>query len=261
MNKLRRMKLVTFVLSCALFASCSGGGGQLQSGFRAMGERYVQVLGGGFMYVSPTNISGVWIADNGTATGETRSFSFLCLEPCPIEGGRVPARWSIVAGSQLECVGYLNPADRDVTSGSTQFSRCVVPGVVFPFTSSPGLVDLQAPPSTIELSGEGLSTDYGMPYIEYRDPYTGSLIGSTSATSVSGKGTWLQATTPDLSSVYDGTYNILISNIRADGSLEPVGTATIECTGRPFIYEPPPDPGPCGCPPEEFCLPCEQNGN
>jgi hypothetical protein len=137
----------------------------------------------------------------------------------------------------------------------------VISGIVFPFSSAPQTVDLLAPPSTIELTGEGLTTAYGMPYIEYRDPYTGNLIGATYATAVGGKGGWLQANTPDLSGVYDGVYSILISNIRADGSLEPVGTATIECTGRPYVFEPPPDPGPCGCPPGEYCLPCDPNQN
>ena len=108
------------------------------------------------------------------------------------------------------------------------------------------------------MNGENLSTEYGMPYIEYRDPYTGNLVGSTTATAVSEKGGWLQANTPDLSSVYDGVYNILVSNLRADGSLEPVGSASIVCTGRPYPIEPPPDPGPCGCPPDMICMPCNQ---
>jgi hypothetical protein len=171
----------------------------------------------------------------------------------------VPARWSIIAGTpQLECIGYLTPHERDVTHNSLQISRCVTFGVVFPFSSSPTLIDLQGPPVTFEMTGENLTTEYGMPYIEYRDPYTGNLVGATTATAVSPKGGWLQATTPDLSSVYDGVYNILVSNIRADGSLEPVGAATVECTGRPYTFEPPPDPGPCGCPPDLPCMPCEQ---
>jgi hypothetical protein len=261
MNRIRLVALMTFLLCCTLFASCSGGGGQLQSGFFAFGERHVQVFGGGFMFVSPTNISGTWIFDNGPATGTVQSFSLLCLGVCPINNGRVPARWNIVAGSQFECIGYREPTQRDVTLNSTQISRCVIPGIVFPFTAAPGLVDLQAVPTNIQLDGEGLTTTHGMPYIEYRDPYTGNLIGATYATSVSPKGSSLVANTPDLSLAYDGVYNVLISNIRADGSLEPVGTATIECTGRPYVFEPPPDPGPCGCPPGEFCLPCEPNQN
>jgi len=62
---------------------------------------------------------------------------------------------------------------------------------------------------------------------------------------------------PDLSSVYSGEYTVLVSNIRSDGSLEPVGTSTVECYGRDYVYDPPPDPGPCDCPPALPCLPCD----
>jgi hypothetical protein len=261
MKKTKLVLLLTIFVCCAFFASCSGGGGQVQqSGFTAFGERWVQVAGTNtFVFVSPTNISGQWQFDHSGATGEVRSFSLLCLGPCPIEGGRVPARWNIVAGTpQLECIGYLEPTQRDVTLRSFQNSRCVIFGVVFPFAPTPGQIDLLAPPATFEMNGENLSTQYGMPYIEYRDPYTGNLVGATTATAVSGKGGWLQANTPDLSSVYDGVYNILVSNIRADGSLEPVGSSSIVCTGRPYPIEPPPDPGPCGCPPDLICMPCNQ---
>ena len=255
-----KLVLYSIIFVCSVFfASCSGGGSQVQSGFTAFGERWVQVAGTtNYVYVSATNISGQWLSDYSGATGNVRSFSFLCLGPCPIEGGRVPARWNIVAGTpQLECIGYLEPNQRDVTLNSTQVSRCVIPGIIFPFAPSPGSVNLQTPPTTVEMTGESLTTDYGMPYIEYRDTYTGALIGATSATSVSAKGTWLQAAMPDLSSVYSGVYTILVSNVRADGSLEPVGSSTIECYGRDYPYDPPPDPGPCDCPPDSPCLPCD----
>lgn len=260
MKKAKFGTLMMILLLCvAFFASCSSGGSQLQSGFKAAGETYVQVFGGGFHRVGATSIAGQWLFDIGSATGNVRSFSFFCFVPCPIEGGRVPARWNIVAGTpQAECIGYMEPTQRDVAANSTQISRCVIRGLIFPFGSTPNVVNLTAPPATFELIGENLTTDYGMPYIEYRDPYTGNLIGATTAISVSGKGTTLQVAAPDLSSVYDGVYNVLISNVRADGSLEPVGMSTIECTGRRYPYEPPPDPGPCGCPPDLPCMPCIQ---
>ena len=259
---MKNTKLVLFSMifvCCAFFASCSGGGSNVQSGFRVFGEKYVQVFGGGFMFVSPTSIQGNRLFDYSGATGNVSSFGpLLCGGPCPIEGGRAPARWNIVAGTPIvECIGYLTPNERDVALNSTQVSQCVTRGLVFPFAAAPGLVDLQAPPATFEMTGENLSSTYGMPYIEYRDPYTGNLIGATTATYVSEKGSVLQAAAPNLSSVYDGVYNVLISNVRADGTLEPVGTSTIVCTGRPYTYEPPPDPGPCGCPPDQPCMPCE----
>lgn len=259
---MKNPKLVLFLMvfvCCAFFASCSGGS-SVQSGFRVFGEKYVQVFGNNPpLFVSATTIQGNRLFDYSGATGNVSSFGpLLCLGPCPIEGGRAPARWNIVAGTPgIECIGYLTPNERDVTLNSLQISQCLTFGIVFPFTAAPNLVDLQAPPAMLEMTGENLTTTYGMPYIEYRDPYTGSLIGATSATYVSAKGSVLQAAAPNLSSVYDGVYNVLISNVRADGTLEPVGMSTFVCTGRPYPYDPPPDPGPCGCPPDQPCMPCE----
>jgi hypothetical protein len=45
----------------------------------------------------------------------------------------------------------------------------------------------------------------------------------------------------DFSQVYSGSYNILISNRQADGSLAYVGSSSVDTYGRDFIYEPPPD--------------------
>jgi len=260
---MNRQKLVVFgavFLCVSVIAGCGGGGGGQQSGFNVQGQRHVQVAGGGFQFFSITSIQGNWLFDNGSAIGETRNFGpFLCGQSsCRVDGGRVPARWRIVAGTPgAECIGYLESLERDVTAGSTQVSRCVVFGVIFPFTTAPASVDLQAPPATFDLTGSGLSTAYGMPQVEYVDQYTGAVIGSTTATAVNADGTWLQATMPDLSSVYSGTYNILISNVRDDGSREYIGTSTVDCYGRDVTFEPPPDPGPCGCPPDGPCMPCE----
>lgn len=144
-----------------------------------------------------------------------------------------------------------------MTANSTQYSECLVPGVVFPLTMSPSSIDLQAPPTTFEMSGKRLDATYGLPFIEYVDEYTGRVIGSTTATSMSLDGSSLQANMPNLSSVFTGTYHVLVSNIRADGSREYVGTTTVECYGRDGTYELPPDPGPCGCPSNHMaCLPC-----
>jgi hypothetical protein len=260
---MNRQKLVVFsaIFFCAsVISGCGGGGGgNPQSGFKARGDKYVQVVGGGFRFVSATSIQGNHLFDNGSAVGSVMSFGpTLSFGDLPVNGGRVPARWNIFAGlPQAECIGYLEPTQRDVTVGSTQVSRCVTFGIIFPFASAPSVIDLQAPAATFEMTGENLSTAYGMPYIEYVDQYTGQIIGGTTATAVGSKGAWLQAAMPDLSSVYSGTYNVLVSNVMADGSREYVGTSTIVCYGRDIPYEPPPDPGPCGCPPDLPCMPCE----
>jgi len=253
----------SFLCAVAVAIAGCGGNNPPQPGFNVVGEKYVEVFGGGFMFVTFTTIRGNWVSDNGSAVGTTTSFGpQLCNGPCPVSQGRVPATWNIVAGIPgAECVFYREPTQRNVTSGSTQKSRCVTGGIIFPFSVSPNSINLQAPPATVDMTGQGLNTTYGMPSVEYVDQYTGQVLGSATATAVNG-GTWLRAPVPDLSSVYSGTYNILISNATSGGGREYVGTATVSCYGRDGWYEPPPDPDPnpdpdqCGCPPNMPCMPC-----
>src|SRR5215213_1128336 len=247
MNKLKTVLLSVGLLSAALSAACCGGGITTpQSGFKAQGLKYVQVVGGGFALVSPANVQGAWQYDNGSAVGNTRSFGpLLCASPCPVSDGRVPARWTIIAGPFGECFGQITDPNMDVSSGNTKTAKCVVPGIIFPFSTAPAPVNLQSVPGTFAMSGgSNLDTTYGMPHVEYFDAYSGDVVGSVEATSVAGDGSALQAPSPDLSQVYSGSYNILISNRQSDGSLSYIGTSYVETYGRDFIYEPPPDP--CG---------------
>lgn len=261
MNRQKLFALCAALLCTGVIAACGGGGGgQPPSGFHVMGRKWVQVAGGGVRFVSPTSIEGQWIQNNGNAVGSVTSFGpLLCGGPCPVANARVPARWNIVAGLPGgECIGYLTPNVRDVAAGSTQYSECLTFGVVFPVNMSPSSIDLQAPPATFQMYGKGIGRIDGTPFIEYVDEYTGRVIGSTTATMVSAEGGWLQANMHNLSAVFSGTYAVLVSNIRPDGSRVYVGTTTVECFGRDGDYEPPPDPGPCGCPPNQnmACLPC-----
>jgi hypothetical protein len=261
MNRQKIVALFFAFLSTCAVASCNGGGGQPQSGFKTMGRKWVQVVGGGFRFVSPTSIRGQWLHDNGNAVGNVTSFGpLLCGGPCPVANARVPARWNIVAGlpGGAECIGYLSNNDRNVTANSTQYSDCVTFGIVFPLHMSPASIDLQAPPATFHISGKRLNATNGLPFIEYVDEYTGRVIGSTTATSVSLDGSSIEANMPNLSLVFSGTYSVLVSNIRPDGGREYIGTTTVECYGRDGGYEDPPDPGPCGCPSNSMaCLPCD----
>lgn len=102
----------------------------------------------------------------------------------------------------------------------------------YTLTADPSTVNLQNPPASGTITGQGFDATYGMPLLEYFD-YYGYLIGSVYATSVSGDGTSLTANIPDLSYVYSGTYQIRVTNKRYDGYyLDIVGFATITATGR-----------------------------
>lgn len=248
--------LAVMTSGCCIWPFCSGGGSQSQTGFTASGRAYVQVVGGGFFFNNFTIVRGTWLFDNGNALGNTRSFSGCC-GPLPVPDGRVPARWQVTAGVPGECIGQLSNPNVDIQANDSVTAQCLIPGIIFPFTLSPGTVDLLAPPATMTMTGSGLDTTYGMPRIEYRDPYTGGLVAVTTATKVGRDGTSLTMTTPDLSSVYSGTYQVSVSNVMADGSFEHVGGGTVDTYGRDYVFDPPPPPGQCGCPPNGPCLPCE----
>jgi hypothetical protein len=102
----------------------------------------------------------------------------------------------------------------------------------FALSAAPDGADLNAPPSSVAITGPGgIDGTYGMPMVEYFDS-NGYYVGSVYATATSGS-TWLTAPTPDLSSVYSGTYQVRVTNLRSDGEyLDIVGSANLNCWGR-----------------------------
>jgi hypothetical protein len=106
------------------------------------------------------------------------------------------------------------------------------------------------------MTGEQMSGNYGMPVIRIVDPWSGNIVASVTAAMLSGDGTWIEASTPYLGFVYSGQYLATVSNVVADGSLEPVGAAWLEIYGN----DPPPPPPPDPCGPgtgEEIVMPCD----
>jgi hypothetical protein len=98
-------------------------------------------------------------------------------------------------------------------------------------SASPSSVYLPSPPSTATITGQSFDTTYGMPRVEYFDG-NGYLVGSVYATSVSG-GTSLQASVPNLSNAYSGTYQIRVTNKTYQGYYaHTVGSATMTAWGR-----------------------------
>ena len=71
-----------------------------------------------------------------------------------------------------------------------------------------------------------------MPKVDYFDG-NGYMVGSVYASSVSGGGTSLQASVPDLSTAYSGTYQVRVTNKTSSGYYaHVVGTVTITAWGR-----------------------------
>lgn len=99
-------------------------------------------------------------------------------------------------------------------------------------TASPSSIYLPSPPSTATITGQSFDTTYGMPRVEYFDS-SGYLVGSVYATSVSGGGTSLDASVPDLSYAYSGSYMIRVTNKTYQGYYSHiVGYAYVTAWGR-----------------------------
>ncbi|HXI25037.1 MAG TPA: hypothetical protein VNG71_14335 [Pyrinomonadaceae bacterium] len=197
----------------------------------------LHVLGG-------TSFLSFWEFDEGAAQGTVTQYQAFTNPGgyAHVENGRVPARWHIVPFGA--CIAFSNP-ERDVVANAKHNTQCLV--VVAFLVSNPDSVDLASPPSSVTISGGGFDTTYGMPVVEYFDQYTGDLVASATAMSVSGDGTSLQVATPDLSGIYSGAYNIVVSNVASDASYSTVGVATFSaCCVDPPPPPPPPDPEPCG---------------
>jgi hypothetical protein len=190
--------------------------------------------------------AGNVINDIGTAYGNTRGFrAFTDARGFfKVNDGRVPARWHF-AEFTGPCRG--KSVNDDVTAHKEQLLLCVLPDLPFGFfTATPSSVDLMSPPASFTLSGQGIDTTYGMPLVEYYSD-SGVLVAQTTATAVAGDGTWLQANTPNLSSVYSGTYLIAVRNATWEGLYEFVGTTSVDTWGRDYV----------GCDPdgsqEQYC--------
>ena len=99
-------------------------------------------------------------------------------------------------------------------------------------SASPSSINLESPPATVTITGQGFDATYGLPRVEYFDQ-TGFLVGSTYASSVWGGGTALDCYVPDLSQAYSGTYTIRVTNKTSQGYYSHrVGTATVTAWGR-----------------------------
>jgi hypothetical protein len=236
------------VLTIPTIIDCGGGGGGSTppptTGFKVKGENWILGING-YQFFTGASVNADWIHDNGAAQGTLFHYlAFTNSGYANVNDGRVPARWRIVVPGP--CLLHLDVAERDVTVGSNQQDRCVI---AFSFlTADPSSIDLASPPAVVSISGAGggFNAAYGMPVIEYYDQASGVLVASTTAFSVATDGSAVQAYTPNLSSVYTGSYNIVVNNVAADGSNAVVGVAAFSaCCLDPLPPDPPPDPPEC----------------
>jgi hypothetical protein len=196
-------------------------------------------------------IFGTWKEDLfGLSTGETRQLpSFAETDGdglYAVDDGRAPAVWEFgeyngVCANQSTRYNINLGQDFALICDTT----CVfVKGPNCPnntFAMDPSFIDVADPPVIVSITGSGIDSTYGMPYIDYFDQY-GNVVAEGRASQVAQDGTWLSGSTPDLSSVTSNTYSVIVRNVMADGSLQFVGAATVYVGNW---VPPPPPPDPC----------------
>jgi hypothetical protein len=151
---------------------------------------------------------------------------------------RAPGYWTFGETSG-DCAGKFTTDLVDKPGINTEV---VCYDIVFPFfTVDPATIDLDNPPTTATIEGSGMSSDGGLPVVEYYD-MNGTLVAQQTASDLSADGTLLSMSLPDLSAVAGGRYLITVRN--ADGTVAGDGVVDL------FHYSSvPSDPGPGDDPP------------
>lgn len=191
-------------------------------------------------------VSGDWVADGFGAQGNPAHWQSTTdmVGFRKIWYARAPADWLFTWIAPGPCSG-LSALGRVKLEKVMPFS-CVfqrVFGSSFSFSPDPLYSD--AAPAVVTVAGEGISSQYGMPLLQYFDS-SGNLVAQTNAIGVAEDGTWLEALSPnELASIPAGTYFIYIKNANASGGWDFIGVVTVDLVTPTPPPPPPPDPEPC----------------
>lgn len=214
-----KRKITNFVLllafGCATLFSfgCGGGGGNgtpdPNRGF------FVSVTAAGIPTVARVqgNVTG--------GTGNMGSLNQLDITTfgagfTQIPNTKVPGTWRMTYGPSVTvsslCLTFVT-VGRNVSLGSMETLPC--PPRFFSFTASPNMIDALTPPATVSFTGEGTSTLYGTPMLEYYNEF-GNVAASTTANQLLydsfGVVEGVSVNVPDLTNAYDGEYTVAVHN-------------------------------------------------
>lgn len=170
----------------------------------------------------------------GAFSGTTNSNAYY-----DVGGGKTPATWRLGEGNG-PCSGQ-SIEHFILNEGSTVNLDCRDIPISF-FNFLPSMIQRDFPPQSIVIEGTGISSQGGMPTVEYYD-LNGVLVAQTTATQVESGGTSLTAPAPNLSQFSSGAYVAVVRN--PDGNVPGNGVVVI------FDYieppnDPPPPPPSCG---------------
>lgn len=224
--------------------STAGGGFFVETRFQE--EAFPPVLVGG------VQVNLEWAKDLPGAQGSPATQDVITdvdTALAAVPNGRAPATWNFlwVAGSVSGCSGVN--LDANVILDGIELFTCTEINdapeaghvITSPFQFEPNPLDTSSLPATVTITGQGFSTQYGLPLVQYFD-LSGTLVAQMNAETVSSDGTSIAAPPPALSGVVSGTYVGFISNANASGGWDLVGTVSLTVAAP---APPPPPPPPC----------------
>jgi hypothetical protein len=221
-------------------APTPGGGFIIETNFFPVNSGPITPVGG-------IDVHGDWNNDEPGAQGDPLSFDRITnsLGLASVDNGRAPAQWNMEwkSGGPAGCVGLRNlfPTNPGRVTEVTCFEQIVSLQSTADFAFSPTPIHTVSPPSTVMISGSGLSSQFGKPLLQYYD-LSGTLVAQTNAGVVASDGSWLQASVPaNVSQLAGGVYAGFIYNANASGGRDYVGVAAVRviaptpATGSLFI--------------------------
>jgi hypothetical protein len=179
-------------------------------------------------------IDGDWQRDLVGAAGDPSHLTVITntIGLAAAGGKRAPANWKFTwtAAPDDSEVCARQTLKQDVALDGIAYLQCDVTTVVIlsaaAFSFSPNPVYTLAAPPTGTVSGQGLTTTYGMPMVQYYK-MDGTFVGQENATSVSSGGTSMQISGFNISHLPSGAYAGFVSNAAPGGVYNYVGTGAV----------------------------------
>ncbi len=231
MNK--KLLVLIMLAGLTLFSACGGGGDTSDPniGFQIQTTRIEVSRTTGNRIYRPTGmrVTGQFIEPQGNIQGTVESFTQDIFNLQQITGAKVPAKWRLTyielfQPGAVPCFPLGGEVVRNVNPGEVEELLCSAS--VFPIAVNPSIIDAQNPPSKINIEVEGITNDYAPPQVAIFDEF-GEMKATMPATINSlGKGK-IEINTPDLTQFRNGSYQITISNVKADGSWDTIGATDI----------------------------------
>lgn len=260
MKKTNLWILIVTASVLSVISGCGGGGGNNSDpnrGFDLLPNRIEVSQTTGSVVHRPTmmRVISTFLEPQGTIRGTTEFFPARDIGPAATQfpGAKVPARWrfqyiEIGQIGRPPCQDGIRTVERNVGVGALERLDCTA--LVFPISVVPSAIDANSPPATIEIHAKGLSNDHGAPQVAILDEF-GRLRGVVPATITNLEKGMAQINTPNVGTYFNGVYQITLSNVRANGSLDVIGVGELTIYGNE-PPDPPDFPDPCLIP--EPCL-------